>query len=199
MVDQQYGGFEAALDVAQEAEDGGDLGDGVLVDGVQADQGVEDHEAGPDALHGVQQTLTVVAVVETECRDVDDGDVEGLEPGAGGAGDTLEAGTHDMAGVLGGKQQDRSGLIGGEAAQAGDPGGDRDGKIERQEGLAALGFAADDADRLAPPEPVDEPLLLARPGGSRREAVHGRSSSRACWRWSALTVLALSRAAADSA
>ena len=43
-----------ALDVAQEAEDGGDLGDGVLVDGVQADQGVEDHEAGPDALHGVQ-------------------------------------------------------------------------------------------------------------------------------------------------
>ena len=51
MVDQQHGGLEAALDVAQEAEDWGDLGDGVLVDAVQADQGVEDHEAGPDPFH----------------------------------------------------------------------------------------------------------------------------------------------------
>ena len=67
------------------------------------------------------------------------------------ARDTLEPGTHDVA-------------------------GDRDGEVE--EGLAALGLAADDADGLASPEPVDEPLLPARPvlqldRGPRREAVHG--------------------------
>ena len=106
------------------------------------------------------------------------------------------------------------GLVGGEAAQARDAGGDRDGEVQRQEGLAALGLAADDADRLAPPQRVDEPLVLARAvlqldRRACREAVcrrapgagpaHGLSSSMALWRWSALTVLALSRAAADSA
>ena len=52
VVDEQDGGLEPALQVAQEAENGGDLGDRVLVDAVQADQGVEDHEAWPDARHG---------------------------------------------------------------------------------------------------------------------------------------------------
>ena len=119
-----------------------------------------------------------------------------------------------MPGVLGGEQQDRARFVGGEAAQAWDAGGDRDGDVERQEGLAALGLAADDADRLAHPQPIDEPLLSTRPVlelGRRpgREAVrrrvpgadpvHGWISSRAFWRWSALTVFAPSRAAADSA
>ena len=108
VVDQQHGGLEAALDIAQKAEDGGDLGDGVLVDAVQADQGVEDHEAGPDAFHRLHQALTVRAMIEAQRRDVDDRDVEGVEAGAGGAGDTLEAGTHDVACVLGGEQQDRA-------------------------------------------------------------------------------------------
>ena len=49
MMDEQHGGPEAALDVAQEAEDGGDLGDGIFVDAVQPDEGVEDDEAGADA------------------------------------------------------------------------------------------------------------------------------------------------------
>ena len=136
------------------------------------------------------------------------------EVGAGGARDPLEPGTHDVAGVLGGEQQDGSCLAGGEAAQAGHAGGDRDGEVEGEEGLAALGLAADDADRLAPPQHVDEPLLAARAlfelgRGSGREAVrrrafgagpaHGLSSSMALCRWSALTVCALSSAAADSA
>ena len=214
MMDQQDGAREAALDVAQEAEDGGDLGDGVLVDAVQAHERVEDDEPGPDALDRLHQALAVRAMVEAQRGHVDDGDVEGLEPGAGGARDALEAGAHDVPGVLGGKQQDRAGLVGDEAAQAGHAGGDRDGEVQREEGLAALGFAADDTDRLAPPQRVDEPLPAARAvfelgRGARREAVcrrtpgagpaHGLSSSMALWRWSALTVLALSRAAADSA
>ena len=156
MMDEQHGGPEAALDVAQEAEDGGDLGDGIFVDAVQPDEGVEDDEAGADALHRLDQALAVGAMIEAQGWHVDDGDVEGFEPGAGGARDPLEAGAHDVSCVLGGEHQDRARLVGGEAAQAGDAGGDGDGEVERQEGLAALGLAADDADRLAHPQPIDE-------------------------------------------
>ena len=162
VMDEHDGGGEAALDVTQEAEDGGDLGDGVLVDAVQAHQRVEHDEPGPDALDRLDQALAVRAMVEAQRRHVDDGDVEGLEVGAGGARDTLEPGAHDVAGVFGGEQQDGSCLAGGEAAQAGHAGGDRDGEVEREEGLAALGLAADDADGLAPPQRVDEPPLAAR-------------------------------------
>ena len=180
VVDEHHGGCEASLELAQEAEDGGDLGDGVLVDAMQAHQGVEDQQPRSDPLHGLEQPLAVEAMVEAQCGHVDDGDVEGVERGAGGAGDAGQPGAHDMAGVLGGEHQDRSGLRGGEAAQARDAGGDGDGELQRQEGLAALGLAADDADRLACPEPVDEPLLLVRPvlelgRGSGREALHRRA------------------------
>ena len=204
VVDEQHGGLEAPLYVAQEAEDGGDLGDGIFVDAVESDEGVEDEEPGADALHGLDQSLAVGAMIEAEGRDVDDGDVEGLEAGAGGSGDTLQPGADDMSGVLCGEQQDGAGLVGIEAAQAGNAGGDSHGEVQREEGLAAFGLAADDADRLARPEAVDEPLLPARPvfqfdRRAGEEAGHGWSSSSACWRCSALTVFAPSNAAADSA
>ncbi len=70
-MDEQDGSLEAALDVAQEAQHGGDLGDGV-----QAHQGVEDDEAGRDALHRFDQALAVGAVIEAQRGHVDDGDVE---------------------------------------------------------------------------------------------------------------------------
>ena len=151
VVDEQHGGLEAALQVAQEAEDGGDVCDGVLVHAVQADQGVEDHEARCDALHGLLQTVPVVEMVEAQCRHVDDGDVEGLEAGACGPGDPLQTLAHEVAGVLGGEQQDRAGAGRGEVPQAWDAGGDCDREVQRQDGLAALWLAADDADGLLAP------------------------------------------------
>ena len=64
MVDEcKDGGLEATLEVAQEAEGAGNLGDDVLVDAEQAEQGVEDHEAGRDALHGLVQALAVGAML----------------------------------------------------------------------------------------------------------------------------------------
>ena len=56
-----------------------------------------------------------------------------------------------MQGVLGGIEQDATGARHREAAQAGSAGGDRDGEVQRQEGFAALGFAADDADGFVGP------------------------------------------------
>jgi len=57
VVDEQDGGLKAALEVAQEAEDGGDLAGGILVDAMQADQGIEDQQARFDALDGLQQPV----------------------------------------------------------------------------------------------------------------------------------------------
>ena len=44
-MDEQDGGLAAPLQLAQAVEDGGDLGDGVLVDAMQANKGVEDKRA----------------------------------------------------------------------------------------------------------------------------------------------------------
>ena len=118
---------------------------------MEADQGVEDQEARPDALYGLLQALAVVAVVKPQDGHVDDGDVEGLEVGAGRDGDAFEPAAHDMGGVLGGEQQDRSGLRGSEVTQAWDAGRDGDRDIEGEEGFSALGLAADDADGLLAP------------------------------------------------
>ena len=82
----------------------------------------EDDEPGPDALDRLDQALAVRAMVEAQRRHVDDGDVEGLEAGAGGDRDTLEPGTHDVAGVFGGEQQDGSCLAGGEGPACFKPG-----------------------------------------------------------------------------
>ena len=46
VVDDQDGGFELALEAAEEGEDGRDLAGRILVDTVQPDQRVEDEDAG---------------------------------------------------------------------------------------------------------------------------------------------------------
>jgi hypothetical protein len=63
----------------------------------------------------------------------------------------VEPTTDDVQGVLGGVEQHASWVGHGEAAQAGPAGGDGDGQIEGEEGFAAFGFAADDADGLLGP------------------------------------------------
>lgn len=62
-------------------------------------------------------------------------------------------------------------------------GGDRDGEVEREEGLAALGLAADDAARLVAPQLLDEPAPLGRHvgelGGARDRQRERRRHRRA--------------------
>ena len=94
----------------------------------------------PEPAASVLRALPVAAVVEAQHGDVDDGDVEGVEVGAGGAGDALEARAHDVPGVLGGEHQDRSALVGFEATQAGRP-----------QDLADLAQQLELPSRIAPP------------------------------------------------
>ena len=51
----------------------------------------------------------------------------------------------------------------GETAQAGGAGGDRDGDVEGEEGLAGLGLASDDADGLLGPQLFDQPVSILGP------------------------------------
>ena len=53
---------------------------------------------------------------------------------------------------------------------------DRDGEIESQERLAALGLAADDADGLLRPQPGDEPAMLV---GALGQAIGGLDGQHA--------------------
>ena len=84
-----------------------------------------------------------------------------------------------MQRVLGGIEQDAAGPCDREAAQAGGSGGDGDGQIEGEEGFAAFGLAADDADGFLGPQPLDEPAPLLgslgeTPGRLDRKLRHRR-------------------------
>jgi hypothetical protein len=120
-------------------------------------------------------------------------------------GNALEALTYDGSSVFRGIEQHGSSLPGRELPQARDTCGDRDGAIEGEEGFAALGLAADDANGLSHPQPFDEPGLLAllglgeergadggkrlHGGGAQKELASGGLpddgpplSARCCWR-----------------
>ena len=187
VMDDEDGGVEGALDAAQAIEDGSDLADGVLVGSVQAHERVENQQARPDALDGAFEAATVLGIIEAQGRHVEDAEVEALEVGSACGGDGLKALAEDMGRVLGCEQEDAAGL-GGEAPHAGDAGGDGDGDVEGEEGLAALRLAADDADALLVPERVDEPglgrgadLEFARRAG--REVVHRVDRARFAGGW----------------
>ena len=111
-------------------------------------------------------------------------DVELGERDAGGGGDSVEPPAHDVQRVLGGVEQHSPGVRDIEASQAWRAGGDRHDEIEGEEGFAALGLAADDADRLLGPQRGDEPALLVGAfgetmGGRDRQQGHRRRPAMA--------------------
>ena len=85
---------------------------------------------------------------------------------------------HDVERVLGGEEQDAPAPDDGEAAQARRPRRDGDGHVEREKRLAALRLAADDADGLVGPQPLDEPALLLGAGVELVGAADGQRGHR---------------------
>jgi hypothetical protein len=141
MMDERDSGMEVTLQVAQVGEEWSDLGGGVFVDAMQASEGVKHEQFRLQLGNRGGQGLTVVVAIEPQRGHGDEVDVEAFEVDAGHGGNSLEALAHDEGRIFGGEQQHRTALTGWEAAQAGAAGGNRDGKIESQEGLAALGCA----------------------------------------------------------
>ena len=102
----------------------------------------------------------IAGVIQAEAGGGDDLDVQRGEVDAGGQRDAVQTLADDVERVLGGVEQDAAGLRRREVAQAGGAGGDGEGEVQGEEGLAALGLAADDAHGLFGPEALDEPAAL---------------------------------------
>src|SRR5689334_4061589 len=160
MVDDEHGKGVAALQLAQIGKQRGDLAAGVLVDAVQAHEGIEDQKARLQSGNGLLQSEAISDKIEAQGRGGDDLDIEVAQVDAGGGGDAFEPPAHDRMGILCGIEEDAAGVGDRKASQARDAACHGDGQIERQEGLAALGLAADDADGVLRPQLRYEPTQL---------------------------------------
>jgi hypothetical protein len=152
VVDDDDGHLVAALKVAQEPEEWCDLTAGILIATVESDEGVEDEELRPQRGDGIGESDDVVLEIEPQARRRDDLDVEPFELESVRSGDSLEPLADNVKSVLGGIQEHPSGVRYHEAPQARSAGGDSDGEVEGEEGLARLGFTADQANGLFAPQ-----------------------------------------------
>ena len=146
---------------------------------MQAHERIEDEQPRLQPGDGLIETYTIGLEIEAQAGGGDHLDVEFGKTDAGGSTDAVEAATDNVQGVFGGIEQDAAGAADREAAQAGDAGGDGDGQIEGEEGFAAFGLAADDADGFFRPQPIDEPAPLLgtvgeTPGRLDRKLAHRR-------------------------
>ncbi len=157
MMHDEDGDVVLALQGAEIPEQRGDLTGVVLVDAVQSDEGIEDEQARRIAADGVSQARLVAPAIEAQNGDGDDVDGNGCEIELSSAADAREARLDDGRRVLGHVEEDGARVVDVEGSEARGARGDRDGEIEREPGLAALGRAAEDADGSARPERVDEP------------------------------------------
>jgi hypothetical protein len=167
---EEHGGGVSALQLAQVGEQRGNFAAGVLIDAMQAYERIKDEQSRPQGLDRALQTLAIVLEIEPQCRYGDHLHIEGRQIAAGRGADAAESLAHDRLGVLGSIQEHATGLRHCEAPQGGPARGDRDGQVQGEEGFAALGLAADDADRALAPQVRDEPALFV---GLRGQAVRG--------------------------
>ncbi len=179
VVDDGDGCCVTSLQFAQEGEQRGDFAADILINAMQAHERIEDQEPRLEGGDGFLETRAVGLEIEAQAGRGDHLDVEFGETGAGGGADALEATADDMQRVLGGIEQDPTWVGDREAAQAGRSGGDGYGQIEGEEGFAAVGLAADDADGFLGPQLIDEPAPLLgslgeTPGRLDRKLRHRR-------------------------
>jgi hypothetical protein len=90
----------------------------VLVDAMQADEGVEDEQRGAQRGDSLGEACLVIGRIDAQGRRGDDVEVEGRELDTGGGADAIEPAADDAKSVLGGKQQHAAGAHDREAAQA---------------------------------------------------------------------------------
>jgi hypothetical protein len=145
-MDEEEGEGERPGDLTERGEDGGDFGGVVFVGPLESDVGVKDEEAGAVPGEGGPEALDRFGAVDTQAGLEDEVEFEGVEGSAPGLAEVLDALADVQGGVLGGVDEDGSGVGDGEASQAGAAGGDGDGDLEGEPALAGLGGSADNAD-----------------------------------------------------
>jgi hypothetical protein len=179
VVDDGDGDGVASLQFTQEGKQGRDVAADILVGAMQPHERIKDEQPWLQSGDGLLQPCTVGLEIEAQAGRGDHLDLELGETDAASGTNAFEAAADDVQGVFGGVEQDAARSADREAAQAGDAGGDGDGQIEGEEGFAAFGFAADDADGFFRPQPIDQPALLLgaigkAPGRLDRKLAHRR-------------------------
>lgn len=165
MVHHQDGEIVLTLQPTQKSQQGRDLVGHVFVNAVQTHEGVEDQEFGLMVSDRLGQGLAICVEVQPQARRGDHLDVDVCQFEIRGAAQRVEAVTHDVQGILGREDQHTPRPWDGETPQAWSAGGHGDADLQREEGLAALGFTPEDADSLVGPELLDEPVPVGWPYG----------------------------------
>ena len=150
------------LELAEIAEHGGDVAGLVLVDPVEAHEGVEEEKARRVGADGLSEPPLIARQVESDGGCGDDADGQSGELEAAVVRDTGEALFDHGRRVLRHVDEDMPGLGDGEGVEAGGTAGHGDGEIEPEPALPALGRAADDADAGACPEGLHQPSTAGR-------------------------------------
>lgn len=175
-MDDDDGHGMASLQFAQIGEQRRHVTAGILIDAVQAHEWIEHEQAWPERSDGLSEVAAIGFQIEPQARRGDNLDVEFGEVEAGCGADAFEPQTHDMEGVLGGVEQHTARARYVEAAQARDTGSHRNGDVEREEGLAAFRFTANDANGFVRPQPSDQPTALL---GALDETISGLDGKQA--------------------
>jgi hypothetical protein len=165
-----------ALQGAKRAEHGRDIARAVFVEsGDQADEWIEDEEAGFVAGDGAVEAAEMDLVVEPELGDIEQEQRRLGEVEATSAGDAIEAQAQVGRWVLGAEEQHGTWVWRREPAERWGAGGDRKRELGGDPGLERLGRATEQPDRRAGEQLVDEPALLA---GARLDLVDAADRER---------------------
>jgi hypothetical protein len=112
------------VELTEEAEEAGDVGGAVLVESVEADEGVEHEELGPERREGPVQSAPVGLEVETEAGCGDDVKVEAVERESSVCAELSDAVAELVGRVLGEIDEGGARGVDLEATEAGGGGSD---------------------------------------------------------------------------
>jgi hypothetical protein len=157
VVDDDDGSVVLALHFAEKGEECGDFGGAVFVNAMEADERIEQDDAGLMQSQGPVDAKPVAVEIEAErwCGDDTEGQVGEVEVAAGA--EACEALLHRRRGVLRHVEENGPGVVDGEAAEARSVARNGEDELEGEPALAAFGGSADDADAGSCPGGIDEP------------------------------------------
>ena len=160
VVDQHDGRVEGALHLPQEAEQPGDIRRAVLVQMVQAHQGIEQQHAGLELLERGLQELPIPSLIQAQRGRRDHMQIKPPDIQAPMSAQGIQARTHHRQGIFRQIDQGRPPGLYRKAPQTGRGRGDTHRHVQPQPGLASLRRATNDAHGRPTPELLDQPALL---------------------------------------
>ena len=143
--------------MAEEFGHGGRL---ILVKAVQSDERIEHEQRGSMKIDRSGEFLTIPGAIQAQGVGADDTNIDLIEFESSILRQGDEPQTQSSHGIFCCKEQDWSGAMNGESAEAWKAGSDRDRHFETGPGFERLGRAGNKADGMNRPEALDQPGLV---------------------------------------